>query len=244
MVHKIEKSARCVALDDPSERVREASPAATEDDDVSMLRAILDRRDNELVKLRRMTQAQAVEIATLRSQLQMGADRITDLERGIIQRFDEIAALTKMLSRERAASLQSVTSGGNLGTTRESDPKHATEDTRQRIDRGLQHLQHCFKKLRRYASKEPSERSAFKTQKALLAMTPLFDADWYLARYHDVALAGIDPISHYLKHGANEGRNPGPSFDTIAYRRAHPEIGSANPLVDFISRQQRSRKNG
>lgn len=34
----------------------------------------------------------------------------------------------------------------------------------------------------------------------------LFDADAYLARYQDVAEAGIDPLSHYLKHGILESR--------------------------------------
>ena len=36
----------------------------------------------------------------------------------------------------------------------------------------------------------------------------LFDSDWYVATYPDVRLAGVEPLSHYLEHGALEGRWP------------------------------------
>ena len=64
----------------------------------------------------------------------------------------------------------------------------------------------------------------------------LFDADWYLAVYPDVAAAGLDPIAHYLKHGAAEGRNPGPRFDTIWYLSENPQAQAMglNPLVHYI----------
>lgn len=35
---------------------------------------------------------------------------------------------------------------------------------------------------------------------------PGFDAEWYLARYPDIA--GIDPLLHYIDHGRDEGRLP------------------------------------
>ena len=36
----------------------------------------------------------------------------------------------------------------------------------------------------------------------------LFDPDWYLATYPDIRVAGVNPLSHYLRHGAVEGRWP------------------------------------
>lgn len=36
----------------------------------------------------------------------------------------------------------------------------------------------------------------------------LFDPDWYLSTYPDIRTAGIDPLQHYLEHGAVEGRWP------------------------------------
>src|SRR5206468_3238736 len=49
---------------------------------------------------------------------------------------------------------------------------------------------------------------------ALTRTSPLFDPDWYRARYPDVAAAGIDPAIHYVENGWREGRDPGPSFST------------------------------
>jgi hypothetical protein len=54
---------------------------------------------------------------------------------------------------------------------------------------------------------------------ALIRASGLFDEDWYLRRYPDVAAAGIDPVEHYCRHGAAEGRNPSALFDTIYYAR-------------------------
>lgn len=41
-----------------------------------------------------------------------------------------------------------------------------------------------------------------------LAPGPGFDGAWYLARYPDVAEAGLNPLVHYLRHGRYEGRLP------------------------------------
>lgn len=68
----------------------------------------------------------------------------------------------------------------------------------------------------------------------------LFDARWYLARYPDVRAAGLEPLHHYLEHGAAEGRDPGPRFSTERYTLAHPEVAAAghNPLLDYLARRR------
>jgi hypothetical protein len=53
----------------------------------------------------------------------------------------------------------------------------------------------------------------------LIRASGLFDVDWYLAHYADVAESGLDPIDHYLQIGAALGYNPGPLFDTKHYAR-------------------------
>lgn len=72
---------------------------------------------------------------------------------------------------------------------------------------------------------------------------PLFDTDWYLQQYPDVAAAGINPLQHYMTHGWREGRDPSPLFDTSFYLERNPDIAAAeiNPLVHFI---QFGRKEG
>src|SRR5262249_31268445 len=64
----------------------------------------------------------------------------------------------------------------------------------------------------------------------------LFDADWYLQQYPDVAAAGIDPVIHFLRKGAAERRNPGPKFDSAWYLENNPDVADAslNPLIHFV----------
>lgn len=51
----------------------------------------------------------------------------------------------------------------------------------------------------------------------LLEQKQLFDAAWYLRRYPDVAASGSDPLQHFVKHGAAEGRDPLPCFSFSGY---------------------------
>lgn len=55
----------------------------------------------------------------------------------------------------------------------------------------------------------------------LLTQKACFDAQWYLRRYPDVAAAGIDPMLHFVKFGAKEGRDPLPTFSLSGYAYAN-----------------------
>lgn len=63
----------------------------------------------------------------------------------------------------------------------------------------------------------------------------VFDADYYLARYPDVAEAGVDPLLHYVRDGARENRNPSEFFDGAWYLKNNPDVARKrmNPLVHF-----------
>ena len=80
------------------------------------------------------------------------------------------------------------------------------------------------------------EKLEIRSQIKLLHSSDLFDEEWYLAEYHDVAAEGIDPVLHYLKHGASEERNPSQSFDTRFYLDNNPDVAASgmNPLVHFL----------
>lgn len=73
-------------------------------------------------------------------------------------------------------------------------------------------------------------------QAGIIRRCGLFDADWYLKKYPDLARPGIDPAKHYLLHGAADLRDPGPHFDTGHYLRLYPDIGTVgiNPLLHYI----------
>ena len=66
----------------------------------------------------------------------------------------------------------------------------------------------------------------------------LFDKNWYLANNPDVAQSGLDPIKHYVRYGAREGRDPSPSFSTRGYLSNYLDVAAAgaNPLEHFIRR--------
>jgi hypothetical protein len=53
----------------------------------------------------------------------------------------------------------------------------------------------------------PSRRRLARCAKLLVA-AGLFDAAWYRRKYVDVAASGMEPVFHYLRHGAVEGRVP------------------------------------
>ncbi len=71
----------------------------------------------------------------------------------------------------------------------------------------------------------------------LLAQSEVFDAEYYLTTYPEVAALNVDPLLHYLEHGAQEGRGPGPDFDVAYYLEQCERIGERppNPLLHFIT---------
>ena len=71
-----------------------------------------------------------------------------------------------------------------------------------------------------------------------VAESSLFNRDWYLTRYPDVAAAGLDPAEHYVSLGAAEGRSPGPDFDTAEYLYRNPDVAATgvNPLLHYLER--------
>jgi hypothetical protein len=64
----------------------------------------------------------------------------------------------------------------------------------------------------------------------------IFDGAFYLEKYPDVRAAGLDPLRHYVEHGAAEGRKPHRLFDPAYYLRQLPEarVAGVDPLVDFL----------
>jgi hypothetical protein len=51
----------------------------------------------------------------------------------------------------------------------------------------------------------------------LIRASSLFDEKWYLERNPDVRAAGVDALTHYIGHGAAEGRAPNPWFYSDRY---------------------------
>lgn len=73
-------------------------------------------------------------------------------------------------------------------------------------------------------------------ERELLKHSDLFDSDWYLETFLDVAVLGMDPVDHYLWLGAKLMRDPGPQFSTQQYLSANPDVAASglNPLVHYL----------
>lgn len=81
-----------------------------------------------------------------------------------------------------------------------------------------------------------NSRRRLKKHAKIIADSGLFDAKWYMDVYDDVKQAKVDPIHHYLRRGALEGRNPSSRFDTGYYLTCYPDVAEStmNPLVHYI----------
>ena len=83
--------------------------------------------------------------------------------------------------------------------------------------------------------------SRLRAQRALaenarvLRESSLFDPDFYRASNPDVP-SNMDPFLHYLKSGANDGRQPSRAFDSESYLRSNPDVQASgeNPLLHYL----------
>lgn len=80
--------------------------------------------------------------------------------------------------------------------------------------------------------------------KKVILNSGMFDHQYYIFTYPDVRLNDVDPLNHYLKYGANEGRNPNKDFDTEFYLNNYPDVkrSGMNPLVHYILYGQKENR--
>jgi hypothetical protein len=73
----------------------------------------------------------------------------------------------------------------------------------------------------------------------------LFDSAYYLQTYPDVREAGIDPLRHYIEHGAFELRDPSPGFSSGGYLQNNRDVlkAAVNPLHHYIEHGQREGRH-
>jgi glycosyltransferase involved in cell wall biosynthesis len=65
----------------------------------------------------------------------------------------------------------------------------------------------------------------------------LFDAQFYLQQYPDIAEAGVPPLEHFFDFGIYEGRRPNPYFEPNWYRAQNPDVDAAgiHPLAHYAT---------
>lgn len=70
----------------------------------------------------------------------------------------------------------------------------------------------------------------------LVAASGFFDAVWYKDHNPDVDALGANPVKHFVRHGGQEGRAPGPAFSSRQYLADYQDVAreGLNPLVHYL----------
>lgn len=70
----------------------------------------------------------------------------------------------------------------------------------------------------------------------LIQESGLFNADWYINEYPDVAITGLSSLEHFVKYGFHINRDPGPKFNTEFYLKQNPDVKKSgiHPLLHYI----------
>jgi glycosyltransferase involved in cell wall biosynthesis/uncharacterized protein YbaR (Trm112 family) len=94
-------------------------------------------------------------------------------------------------------------------------------------------------KLKQFFSKVAARTGGAKPEKDIhaeaIASSIYFDREWYLEQYPDVAAEGLDPVLHFLLHGGEEGRDPGPLFSVKRYLQHNPDVEDfGNPFLHYV----------
>jgi glycosyltransferase involved in cell wall biosynthesis len=104
----------------------------------------------------------------------------------------------------------------------------------------LHYLKHGQKEHRGTGQDLSPDNPVLASELAALNKSDLFDRQFYLARYPDVASSKLDPAIHYLVYGWREGRDPSAGFHAASYLAKYPDVATAvmNPLVHFLRHGQ------
>ena len=180
----------------------------------------IEDRDQEINVLKLDIEDRDQEINILKSDIEDRDQEINILKLDIEDRDQEINAL---LAEKEAHEKRTNKSPGHL-----SNNKLLTI---------LRHIKmtSIFNFLIDYIYRIPKEAIRKKFWYYTLKNAKIFDAEWYLKNYEDVASSGVDPLKHYIAFGWHEGRNPSPSFDTRYYSETHTDVDKKTlPLFHYF----------
>lgn len=245
------QQARIQELERDNERLsREASDASSREDALQQKRGDLEQRLQEQTSALEAKQQEVderfEELGKLTKMLNETKQERDELRRineaqsaSIDERFQELATLTRMLEEnEQAQSGESEAQAEVERQAKEIQQLIASLEAyrRPRVDVDPRDY-----RLELYTKKRRSrkEKAQIERHRQVIASSPLFDAEWYLAQYPDVAndpKLARDPARHYLLFGGYEGRNPGPGFDSNFYLSNNPDVlyRGMNPLLHYM----------
>jgi hypothetical protein len=191
------------------------------------------------------------QLAPLKQALSGSTGEINTLREVLAAREDELVTHKRALS-ESAGEIDTLRRGlTNYGA--KVDEMRATisaleGSTSYRITRPMRAAKHLLGQLRysvigyalTVSFRALRRRSLLPLRRwrdaRVIVRSGLFDRRWYFQNNPDVAACRINPIHHYIEHGAAEGRNPNSFFNTSTYLSFNPDVGAAgvNPFAHYL----------
>jgi GT2 family glycosyltransferase/SAM-dependent methyltransferase len=200
--------------------------------------ASLDQRLRETVLARdREFELKNEFIAELEGGIQRKNEFIAELEGGI-QRKNKYATEIEQSLRQAIESIGDLT---RLHAKLNAEHQNLRVAFERIVQSRSWRYTTIFRRLARRVLRRGPEGSRSSPQlqedRQIITDSGLFEAAWYLAQNPDVATAGLDPLTHFLRFGAAELRNPGPNFHTRWYLDQNPDVQATglNPLVHYIT---------
>lgn len=165
--------------------------------------------------------AQLVEIESLHREIEQRDATLQRLESEAGQRVREIASLSQQRDALLGSSSWRITAPMRWASRNARLPVRLAKGTLRALKRGDLYLQ-----LRRAVQDLRAYRD--------LRDSPLFDRQWYLGAYPDVA--GRNALWHFVRSGAREGRRPNEVFDTTWYVDTYPDVRASgvNPAWHYL----------
>ena len=124
----------------------------------------------------------------------------------------------------------------------------AAYESAQHLEQGLADVQHEIEALKARHNKDrvsieeegglyrySPDGLRFSDYREKIESTHLFDVEWYLRTYPDVASSKSDPLTHYILYGRHELRNPGPGFNAAWYFEEYMlSEKNEDPLLHYV----------
>jgi len=203
------------------ERFRELAQLAKmmleRDDKIAVQeQALAAERAEKLALSEQLTQANT-QAEKQRTALERERD---SLQTNVDERFRELALLAQMVMQKDVAIEDSRAAAAKMKAS-----------VSWKLTRPIRWLGDAF-------GESAKERKRFQRLCSIIEQSGMFDATWYKNTYPDVAQSSLNPIEHYLRHGAREGRNPSPRFNTQNYLHRYPDVANEtppiNPLLHYV----------
>src|SRR5664280_1576577 len=168
----------------------------------------------------------------LKGTLRQREEQLSSLKLTVAARELDVANLRAMLG-EREAELDQVKARNSLLSV---ELAKRTEQLNSVFQSRAWRLTAPLRAVAKLQPRSQREARQMRIDSQLIAQAGIFDVAWYLSQNPDIATHGADPITHYLQHGAFEGRDPSRTFSSQWYLEQNPDVRAAgfNPLVHYL----------